>query len=255
MSKQWFLKSVALLTSTAAFSAVLSAQVPQSPQSPRNAVLGTVNYVEGQVSLDGNPLNTRQNGKTQLQPNQSLTTGNGKVEMLLTPGVFVRVGNDSNIRMVSNGLANPTIEVVRGEITAGAVCGPLIWPGPMLSRRRGFTTATQPAPAPTPIGTLAGFGILILTCGPGCHGMDFSTARLDIRSSQRVMEGTPADSDTGADTRGLDMRGVVLRDGPVSVLPREAGSPKVVSGGGGFGGGGFHGGGGGGFHGGGGGRR
>ena len=115
MSKQWFLKLVALLTSTAAFSALLSAQVPQSPQSPRNALPGTVNYVEGQVSIDGNPLNTKQNGDTQLQPNESLTTANGKVEMLLTPGVFVRVGNNSNIRMVSNGLANPTIEVVRGE--------------------------------------------------------------------------------------------------------------------------------------------
>ena len=115
MSKQWFLNSAALLTCTAAFSAALSAQVPQSPQSPRNALPGTVNYVEGQVSIDGNPLNTKQNGDTQLQPNESLTTANGKVEMLLTPGVFVRVGNNSNIRMVSNGLANPTIEVVRGE--------------------------------------------------------------------------------------------------------------------------------------------
>jgi hypothetical protein len=115
MSRQWFLNSAALLTCTAAFSAALSAQVPQNPQSPRNALPGTVNYVEGQVSIDGNPLNTKQNGYTQLQPNQSLMTANGKVEMLLTPGVFVRVGNNGDIRMVSNGLANPTIEVVRGE--------------------------------------------------------------------------------------------------------------------------------------------
>jgi uncharacterized membrane protein YgcG len=74
-----------------------------------------VNYVEGQVSIDGNPLNTRQTGNVQVQPHQSLMTANGKVEMLLTPGVFVRVGSNSDIRMVSNGLANPTIEVVRGE--------------------------------------------------------------------------------------------------------------------------------------------
>ncbi len=118
MSKQWFLKSVALLTFWAAFPALLSAQGPRGPQrplTPRSALLGTVNYVEGQVSIDGASLNARQNGYAQLQPNQSLTTTDGKAEMLLTPGVFVRVGNNGDIRMVSNGLSNPTIEVVRGE--------------------------------------------------------------------------------------------------------------------------------------------
>jgi uncharacterized membrane protein YgcG len=74
-----------------------------------------VNYVEGLASIDGNPLNTRQNGYTALQPNQSLTTTDGKVEMLLTPGVFVRLGRNGDIRMVSNGLSNPSIEVIRGE--------------------------------------------------------------------------------------------------------------------------------------------
>jgi hypothetical protein len=109
MRKQWFLKSVVLLAFIGASAPFLSAQ------NPRRALPGTVNYVEGQASLDGNPLPARQNGDTQVQPNQHLTTAAGKVEMLLTPGVFVRVGNNSDIRMVSNGLANPTIEVVRGE--------------------------------------------------------------------------------------------------------------------------------------------
>jgi hypothetical protein len=90
---------------------LLSAQV----QTFRGALPGTVNYVEGQVSIDGNPLNTRQDGNTQVQPNQSLMTANGKAEMLLSPGVFVRAGNNSDIRMVSNGLANPTIEVIHGN--------------------------------------------------------------------------------------------------------------------------------------------
>src|SRR3984885_3389189 len=69
---------------------------------------GTVNYVEGQASIDGNPLNTRQDGNTQIQPNQSLMTANGKAEMLLSPGVFVRAGSNSEIRLVSNGLVDPS---------------------------------------------------------------------------------------------------------------------------------------------------
>jgi uncharacterized membrane protein YgcG len=109
MSRQWFLKSVALLAFIGTAAPFLSAQ------APRRALPGTVNYVEGQVSIDGNPLPARQNGDTQVQPNQNLITASGKAEMLLTPGVFVRTGNNSDIRMASNGLANPAIEVVRGE--------------------------------------------------------------------------------------------------------------------------------------------
>lgn len=114
---KWLTQSVALVT----FSVLLSAQTYPNPgrypnpYTYRSAMPGTVNYVEGQVSIDGNPLSTRQNGSTQVQPNQSLMTANGHAEMLLSPGVFVRTGNNSEIRMVSNGIANPTIEVVRGE--------------------------------------------------------------------------------------------------------------------------------------------
>jgi hypothetical protein len=109
MSNQWFLKSVALLTFAGA------ASLPLSAQAVRGALPGTVNYVEGQVSIDGNPLSTKQDGNTVVLQNQSLMTANGKAEMLLSPGVFVRAGSNSEIRMVSNGLASPTIEVVRGE--------------------------------------------------------------------------------------------------------------------------------------------
>jgi len=109
MSAQWFVKSVALLTFVGAATLPLSAQVV------RGALPGTVNYVEGQVSINGNPLNSKQDGSIQVQPNQNLMTANGHAEMLLSPGIFVRSGNNSDIRLVSNGLANPAIEVVRGE--------------------------------------------------------------------------------------------------------------------------------------------
>jgi hypothetical protein len=109
MTKQWLPTSVALLT-------FMGGGVPfLSAQTGRTALPGTVNYVEGQVSIDGNPLNSSQNGYVQVQPNQSLMTANGKAEMLLSPGVFVRAGSNSEIRLVSAGLVNPTIEVVHGQ--------------------------------------------------------------------------------------------------------------------------------------------
>jgi len=84
-------------------------------QSANPAVPGTVNYVEGSASIEGRMLNQRSVGSAQLQPGQVLGTANGKAELLLTPGVFLRVGENSAVRMVSPDLLNTQIEVVRGR--------------------------------------------------------------------------------------------------------------------------------------------
>jgi len=56
-----------------------------------------------------------QYGYSQLESNHVLSTQTGKAEILLSPGVFLRVGNNSEIRMVSPGLVAPQVEVIRGE--------------------------------------------------------------------------------------------------------------------------------------------
>jgi FecR protein len=45
-----------------------------------------------------------------------LSTGVGKAEVLLTPGVFLRVGEQSQIRLVSPSLTHTQVEVSRGEV-------------------------------------------------------------------------------------------------------------------------------------------
>lgn len=84
-------------------------------EAAQTAVPGTVNYVQGQVSLDGSSLNTQSVGRAGLQPDQTLATGQGKAEVLLSPGVFLRVGDNSQIRMVSNDLVDPRVDLVHGE--------------------------------------------------------------------------------------------------------------------------------------------
>jgi hypothetical protein len=84
-------------------------------QAAQTAVPGTVNYVQGEVSLDGNPLTTQQIGNTQIAPNQFLSTGQGKAEVLLSPGVFLRLGDNSQVHMVSSDLVDPRVDIVRGE--------------------------------------------------------------------------------------------------------------------------------------------
>lgn len=76
---------------------------------------GTVNYVEGQVALNGQDLSAKSMGSAQLETNQVLDTGNGKAELLLTPGVFFRLGDNSEARMVSPGLADTRVELTKGS--------------------------------------------------------------------------------------------------------------------------------------------
>jgi hypothetical protein len=84
-------------------------------QSANPAVPGTLNYVEGQVSMNGQVVNVLSVGSSQLHEGQVIETGNGKAEMLLTPGVFLRLGDNSAVRMISPTLATTEVEIVRGR--------------------------------------------------------------------------------------------------------------------------------------------
>jgi hypothetical protein len=76
---------------------------------------GSINYIEGQVSINEQPVDTQSIGSVTLQPGQSLTTGNGKAEVLLTPGVFLRVGDSSSIGMVSASLIDTAVKLDEGR--------------------------------------------------------------------------------------------------------------------------------------------
>jgi hypothetical protein len=82
---------------------------------PRQAVPGTVNYIEGAVYLNGSQLNAKDAGNTTVQPGQEISTGNGKAEVLLTPGVFLRLDNNSTAKMISPDLALTQVELEKGR--------------------------------------------------------------------------------------------------------------------------------------------
>jgi hypothetical protein len=95
--------------------AAFSSQSAYPAQTPRPIGAGTINYVEGQASLGGVALSPQSVGSATLQPNQLLDTGSGYVEVLLTPGAFLRLGHDSEARMITAGLADTQVELVRGS--------------------------------------------------------------------------------------------------------------------------------------------
>lgn len=79
------------------------------------ATPGTLNYVEGNVSIGSEALSSKSIGSAELQPGQSLTTEKGKAEILLTPGVFLRVGDNSTVKMISPSLTDTEIDLDKGH--------------------------------------------------------------------------------------------------------------------------------------------
>ena len=76
---------------------------------------GAVNYIEGTVLLDGQPLSVSELKSTFVNAGGLLETRDGKAEVLLTPGVFLRVGERSQVRMLAASLVNPQIAIEAGE--------------------------------------------------------------------------------------------------------------------------------------------
>jgi hypothetical protein len=98
--------AVAVLT-LAVLSIPARAAIPPAP--------GVVNYIEGAASIDGQPITSKDIGRAEVRQNQTLATRQGKVEMLLTPGVLLRLGPNSEVRMVSPSLTDTRVELLRGD--------------------------------------------------------------------------------------------------------------------------------------------
>jgi hypothetical protein len=81
-----------------------------NPASP-----GTLNYIEGQATLNGQQLSSQSVGKTQLTKDQSISTQSGKTEVLLTPGVFLRLGSNSTVEMISPDLTKTEVRLEQGR--------------------------------------------------------------------------------------------------------------------------------------------
>ena len=76
---------------------------------------GIVHFFEGAVSMSGQPLETHFGKFPTIPEGAELRTAQGRAEVLLTPGVFLRVGENSAIRLVAAALADTRVEVLAGS--------------------------------------------------------------------------------------------------------------------------------------------
>jgi hypothetical protein len=88
--------------------------VPAFGQGMNSARPGTLNYIEGNATINGQLVPPRAAG-VELQPGQTLATTAGKAEVLLTPGVFLRLDDNSAVSMVSPDLAKTEIRLDKGR--------------------------------------------------------------------------------------------------------------------------------------------
>lgn len=104
-----------LLCSTFVFLSFAISVSPLLAEDHQPGRPGTLNYVEGQASVGAQSLDANSVGAVELHPGQTLTTQNGKAEILLTPGVFVRLGDQGSVTMISSSLIDTRMSIDRGE--------------------------------------------------------------------------------------------------------------------------------------------
>jgi hypothetical protein len=106
MSKRWIV--------CWAFTPLLG--LPALAQSVISAHSGLVQFADGSVFLDDQKLEQKAGKFEQMNNGSELRTGeDGRAEVLLTPATFLRVGANSDVRMLSNKLEDTRVELLRGS--------------------------------------------------------------------------------------------------------------------------------------------
>ena len=97
-------------------SAMASLALPCFAQSDViSAKSGLLHYFEGTVLLGDKAVESRVGVFPDIKEKQELRTEQGRAEVLLNPGVFLRVGENSAIRMLSTRLIDTRVDFLNGS--------------------------------------------------------------------------------------------------------------------------------------------
>ncbi len=105
--------------------AVLTLLGLAAPPAPAQAVISTqaglINYTEGTVFLNNRSFGTTAGKFQQMESKDILrTSGAGRAELLLTPGVFLRVGRASEVQLGSNRIDDARVRLIAGTVLVEA---------------------------------------------------------------------------------------------------------------------------------------
>ena len=89
-------------------------------QSVISVYSGVIYLSEGSVFLDNRLVEQKPGRFEEIKPGSELRLEDGRAEVLLTPGVFLRLGENSAVRMVSNVLADTRVDLLHGPAIVDA---------------------------------------------------------------------------------------------------------------------------------------
>jgi hypothetical protein len=94
--------------------------VPASAQPVISAKSGLISYVEGKVYLGDQVVEPSLTRFPDVKENAVVRTAEGRAEVLLTPGVVLRLGESTSFRMITNRLIDTRIELLTGSAVVEA---------------------------------------------------------------------------------------------------------------------------------------
>ncbi len=88
---------------------------PLGAQKVVSARAGLITYLQGPALLDGKRVVLKAARFPQMRDGQNLSTGRGRAELLLSPGVVLRLAESSQVRMDDTQLSNTRVTLQQGE--------------------------------------------------------------------------------------------------------------------------------------------
>lgn len=76
---------------------------------------GLIHHLEGKADIDGTPVRIDKSKFATVKDGGVFTTEDGNAEVLLAPGIFMRMTGNSSIKMVSGLLTDTRIELLKGS--------------------------------------------------------------------------------------------------------------------------------------------
>lgn len=92
-----------------------------SAQDVVSAQSGVIHYSEGVVLVDGVPLDRKPASFPLLKDGSVLKTQKGRAELMLTQGAFLRLDENSSVKMLSSALTSTRLEFLAGSIILDAL--------------------------------------------------------------------------------------------------------------------------------------
>jgi len=91
------------------------AVMPVFAQPVVAAKSGTIAVADGKVFLNDKPLDIQPGQFPDMKEKSVLRTEDGRAEVLLPPGMFMRIGENASFRMISNRLVDTRVELLSGS--------------------------------------------------------------------------------------------------------------------------------------------